>query len=71
MYVRIQVRNCVDKLILINDLSPEDENIQGYVVVSVLEKMKGSMERNESSVETKNVRGNDDSDRRIERNCRN
>jgi len=71
MYVRIQVRNCVDKLILINDLSPEDENIQGYVVVSVLEKMKGSMERNESSVETKNVRGNDDSDRRIETNCRN
>ena len=65
------MRNCVDKLILINDLSPEDENNQSYAVVSVLEKMKGSMERNESTVETKNNRCNDALDWRIEKNCRN
>jgi hypothetical protein len=64
MYVRIQVRNCVDKLILINDLSPEDENIQVYVAGSLLEELKGAIGKHEHTMETKNVRSNDDSENR-------
>ena len=46
----------------INDISPEDEHPQGYAVGSISEEMKGTIERAENSVKTKNSRSNDDSE---------